>query len=68
LGQNGWLIFIWGICLASSKFGNRKHPVRGKIVFHKGVDYATKFGTTTGFLYLFIFCFSKFPNFELKET
>ncbi|MGL9718525.1 MAG: M23 family metallopeptidase [Wolbachia sp.] len=29
----------------SSKFGNRKHPIRGKIVFHKGVDYAAKFGT-----------------------
>ncbi|WCR58188.1 M23 family metallopeptidase [Wolbachia endosymbiont of Ctenocephalides felis wCfeJ] len=28
----------------SSKFGNRKHPIRGKIVFHKGVDYAAKFG------------------------
>ncbi|TVS90230.1 peptidoglycan DD-metalloendopeptidase family protein [Wolbachia pipientis] len=29
----------------SSKFGNRKHPVRGKIAFHKGVDYAAKLGT-----------------------
>ncbi|MCM1001477.1 MAG: M23 family metallopeptidase [Wolbachia endosymbiont of Melophagus ovinus] len=29
----------------SSKFGNRKHPIRGKVVFHKGVDYAAKFGT-----------------------
>lgn len=29
----------------SSKFGNRKHPIRSKIVFHKGVDYATKFGS-----------------------
>ncbi|MCA4774484.1 M23 family metallopeptidase [Wolbachia endosymbiont of Mansonella perstans] len=29
----------------SSKFGNRKHPVHGKVVFHKGVDYAAKFGT-----------------------
>ncbi|MGL9779455.1 MAG: M23 family metallopeptidase, partial [Wolbachia sp.] len=29
----------------SSKFGNRKHPIRGKIVFHKGVDYAAKLGT-----------------------
>jgi murein DD-endopeptidase MepM/ murein hydrolase activator NlpD len=29
----------------SSKFGNRKHPIRGKIAFHKGVDYAAKLGT-----------------------
>lgn len=29
----------------SSKFGNRKHPIRGHTAFHKGVDYATKFGT-----------------------
>ncbi|MFP3028399.1 MAG: M23 family metallopeptidase [Wolbachia sp.] len=29
----------------SSKFGNRKHPVRGKIAFHKGVDYAAKLGS-----------------------
>ncbi|XBS67829.1 peptidoglycan DD-metalloendopeptidase family protein [Wolbachia endosymbiont of Armadillidium arcangelii] len=29
----------------SSKFGNRKHPIRGKVVFHKGVDYAAKLGT-----------------------
>ncbi|MDG7057541.1 MAG: M23 family metallopeptidase [Wolbachia endosymbiont of Penenirmus auritus] len=29
----------------SSKFGNRKHPIRGKVIFHKGVDYAAKFGT-----------------------
>ncbi|WP_250295784.1 M23 family metallopeptidase [Wolbachia endosymbiont of Oedothorax gibbosus] len=29
----------------SSKFGNRKHPVRGKTAFHKGVDYAAKLGT-----------------------
>ncbi|QOD38798.1 M23 family metallopeptidase [Candidatus Wolbachia massiliensis] len=28
----------------SSKFGNRKHPIRGKVAFHKGVDYATKLG------------------------
>ncbi|MGL9725778.1 MAG: M23 family metallopeptidase [Wolbachia sp.] len=28
----------------SSKFGNRKHPIHGKIAFHKGVDYAAKFG------------------------
>ncbi len=28
----------------SSKFGNRKHPIHGKVIFHKGVDYATKFG------------------------
>ncbi|QKX02229.1 M23 family metallopeptidase [Wolbachia endosymbiont of Dirofilaria (Dirofilaria) immitis] len=28
----------------SSKFGNRKHPIYGKIIFHKGVDYAAKFG------------------------
>ncbi|WP_168464954.1 M23 family metallopeptidase [Wolbachia endosymbiont of Ctenocephalides felis wCfeT] len=29
----------------SSKFGNRKHPIRGKVAFHKGVDYAAKLGT-----------------------
>ncbi|WP_374698346.1 M23 family metallopeptidase [Wolbachia endosymbiont (group B) of Limnophora tigrina] len=29
----------------SSKFGSRKHPVRGKTAFHKGVDYAAKLGT-----------------------
>lgn len=29
----------------SSKFGNRKHPIHGKIAFHKGVDYAAKLGT-----------------------
>ncbi|MGL9731378.1 MAG: M23 family metallopeptidase [Wolbachia sp.] len=34
-----------GDCRISSKFGNRKHPIRGKVVFHKGVDYAAKFGT-----------------------
>ncbi|WP_410543816.1 M23 family metallopeptidase [Wolbachia pipientis] len=33
-----------GDYLISSRFGNRKHPIRGKIVFHKGVDYAAKFG------------------------
>lgn len=29
----------------SSNFGNRKHPIHGKIAFHKGVDYAAKLGT-----------------------
>lgn len=29
----------------SSKFGNRKHPISGKLAFHKGVDYAIKTGT-----------------------
>ncbi|MDN5248299.1 MAG: M23 family metallopeptidase [Wolbachia endosymbiont of Tyrophagus putrescentiae] len=29
----------------SSKFGNRKHPIHGRITFHKGVDYAVQSGT-----------------------
>ncbi|UXX39660.1 MULTISPECIES: M23 family metallopeptidase [Wolbachia] len=29
----------------SSNFGNRKHPIHGKIAFHKGVDYAAKLGS-----------------------
>lgn len=29
----------------SSKFGNRKHPIHGRIALHKGVDYAAKPGT-----------------------
>ncbi|WCR54208.1 MAG: Murein DD-endopeptidase MepM [Wolbachia endosymbiont of Ctenocephalides orientis wCori] len=29
----------------SSKFGNRKHPIHGRMALHKGVDYAAKLGT-----------------------
>lgn len=29
----------------SSKFGSRKHPIHGRVAFHKGVDYAAKLGT-----------------------